>query len=382
VSGTVVDIRYGSPVAGAKVLVLGQTAPVTTDSAGHFTVPGVTPPYGIAAVDIGADGTNPGVHAWLGLMRRDPTLGIDGKVKWVPTSTATLTFSVTNPSGVAINQFMTHDEVYFDDQKGLLQWQGSGPVTGVFASYGLGGIGTQCADLSGYGTTASLTVAPGASLGAVTVTQQPVKGTPLQGSLTLPDQLSLDVLSYDVHTAEGGVVSVGVTCISDLSNLSFPVLDVPGGSISLMVIANDAKVGGVRRAQVPVASIKLGTPFHVDVPAPPFATAPDYPVVWPPKLSAVSRLTSPHVAVFQIAPHFGWSGPAIDVVTDSDTLVVPDLSALGAVVAPSTSMDWSVSDVPEFASVDDVAAGPLLNVLTLGLKYSDLRGNGKGFETQ
>ncbi len=68
VSGTLVD-GTGQPVSGVAIAI-GEATPVNTDSAGHFSIAGVKPPYELTVIDAAAKSA----VVYKGLTRADPKL--------------------------------------------------------------------------------------------------------------------------------------------------------------------------------------------------------------------------------------------------------------------------------------------------------------------
>jgi hypothetical protein len=113
--------RSGGPVVGASVQIIDPLGPkpvVTTDAAGAFAVPTVTPPYSLSVVPGAPEATEGTSVTWEGVTRTDPTVLIHGQntapvgATCVSGNLSTITGTLTAPVGAgnqASVQFISPD---------------------------------------------------------------------------------------------------------------------------------------------------------------------------------------------------------------------------------------------------------------------------------
>jgi hypothetical protein len=358
IAGTVLD-ELGLPVAGAKVMIVGQATVRTTPANGTFSFPGVAPPYDIAA----ALGSVEAVE-YVGVTRSDPILvlpmsGLAG------TKTANISFTASPPPTTGVTWTPAwippgsseYFSAFYSTSAGAattpFQWaDANSTVNGTAVAFERDGSGnfTRFGVLSGVPVTD--TQFSNVSLPMSAVTTGTVMGTSSRANTSSGTYWSTTLV------AEIGGVRLQIASIpSAEGSFSFSTPKGTGYNLRVVGTASDPSGGGSHACKS-VLPDALGV--VISVPLGPVQTGP--------ATSATGVNTS---------TTFGWTtgGASVSrlqvdspfyrvaVYTAANTAKIPDLTALGFTLPTGATSSWLVvSAIPALGiigpTVDDTAAGP------------------------
>jgi len=364
VTGRVVD-TVGSLVPGATVSIGSQQA--TTDTAGAFSISGVTAPYDAAVVVLIGPRTT--AIVFMGLTRADPTLIAAPLNINAPDSTGTVSGSVTG--GDPLPDDSDRSEVAWgspDDPQTItalftenpwsmnfswpglagtsgdvhaLQWT---PLTGIPTSYKAYGVRTGVVLPSG-GTTSGVTIAM----------TSPDAGT-IGGGVTVPAGVNLTGKTLNIDFADGASFTVG-TESSASTSFDYPVPTGIGSTAS--VTAQGMSASGLGLTLTQLRGIASGSTGNVvGLVAPPVPSTP------PANATAVTNDT-----------HFTWTSfvgglhivaittnssaaPDYFLITTGTSAKIPILGTAGVVFPGATVYQWSIDAIGPWESIDAYAGGP------------------------
>jgi hypothetical protein len=358
VSGVIVDL-FGNPAPGITVSVAEQST--VSDANGRFSLPNVSPPYGLTAVSVRA---NEAV-VYEGLTRSDPTIqwrqslssfGRRGQIlgtidAGVPIDALTRTRIVFRaPEALAPPAFFPTTTTY-----GLsVMWNGAQTITGSVHALQvttdvLGGLPTA---FPGYGVRTDVPIFDGSNTPGVDLPLSPPSVGSIGGAFSLPAGYSFLGRSHSLGFADGASIPVGGDNGQELvfsytlpSNIdATAIIDAqatgPGG-----VIVNRRETG-----------IAVGTTGLV------IALPQGAPIIGPTDgTTSVDGQTEFSWNAFPggvfTVDFFGNQGaPSFHVVTRATRTTIPQIPSLPLPVVP-TQYTWRLFAAAPFASMDE-AAGP------------------------
>lgn len=364
VSGIVV-IPSQLPAEGMTVVIPGRPATIT-DASGTFSISGVTTPYDCTVLVTPTDLS----ITYVGLTRPDPTLQVfdlieprsgtlDGAVTpFSATAMAPrLVFGSPDGAAEAVDGAPAGDPVpdRYDYQL-FPGWSGPPITTGtVHALQWLETDGLPTT-YTGYGSQANVAV-PNYDVGtatAPTVTLAPVETSTLTGSITAFEGAVLLKKEVDVHFDTGGLLPI---VVDGSAPLAFSYATPSLASVATLDVTVTAALGtGDDVSHVCERGLAADADVQLALVAPPLASAPG------------SGATG-----VGLTTDFTWSGfsggvhvlvtqadgaaPWYYVVTSGTAARIPDLSAHGMPLPPSTDYRWQVRAYARFPDVD-AFAGP------------------------
>ena len=363
VSGRVLQLPGGS-VASLPVAIIGQGAALT-DELGNFTIPNVTPPYDIVVGS--SDGMTTSMILYPGLVRPDPRL-----LTFVsPEFTATVDGAVSG--GVGYPQPADHlSHVAISTESGSGFQVDVDPATGAYfqspswafhesttahltaVQYQVDGSGLAN-NFTG-ARTSQFPLSDGAAV-VVPVSLLPVATTTISGTYSIPAGYTLQGKNLAIETPSFALISLPADPVNNGTfALDAPV--IPGRS-NLLVVSAQSPTGGL--VQVAQRAIPPGTTgLAIEAPEAvefifPFdgSTGIDHDTLF------LSTEFPDGVYLFQFS---GLStAPNFIVVTDDPVAQIPDLSAFGVSLPPSTSYFVSATGLGRFADLEEFTGptGPL-----------------------
>jgi hypothetical protein len=367
VSGTVMLYTSQFPADGVTVVIPGKPAAIT-DASGTFSISGVTTPYDCTALDLQGKVST----TYLGLTRSDPTLQIFDLIE--PRS-GTINGSVTpftatllpplvvfgSPDGAtALAGGAEAGDPVPDryDYELIPGWSGPTTTTGTLhALQWMEGNDGQPATYTGYASQAGVEVPNFGMAWAPTLALAPVGTSTLTGSITAFQGAVLRSKVVEVHFKTGGLLPI-VTDLTTPLTFSYATPSL-ASSVAAIDVTAAATLGSTQDT-----SFVYGRGLSPDGSAqftlrgPPLASAPANGATgvglttdfsW----SAFSGVGGGvHVLVTQGVGNAPW----YYVVTSGTTARIPDLSAHGMPLPPSTDYGWQVRAYAPFTSVDAFAA--------------------------
>lgn len=365
------------PIPGVSVLLLGKpgVAPVATDSAGHFSIDGVVPPYDVGMTIPGS----PVVAVYRGLTRVDPWLetgflgppgiasahfsGTLAGAAGFPEASGTQTYvSAWSPTGF---NYRTTANTTSSAWTVAPQMLGSRP--GDFHLHAI----EFTNDASGhpvafprYGNLDLPQVAPGATISGQDIALTPVPNTiALTGTLAVPATLGNFAAAHArIDYAPG---PSGFSLVPPQDFIEFPGFTVTSGTFALHApqIPNTA-IDVYAEAYGPsgdVTYLKRGVsgsaPVTIDLPDP---TVP----VLPPPNAVISTNTTfvwsvvPDSVTLMVVQPSSTPGPELFLFqAGASGTPLPDLSELGFSLVPGGDYFWYLYAFGPYPTIDD-ACGP------------------------
>jgi hypothetical protein len=363
VSGTVLPLE-GTTVSFLPVAILGQGAALT-DATGNFTIPNVTTPYDIV---VGFDsGTKSTFIVYQGLLRPDPRLiGLIG-------DQYSTTISGTVSGGAGYPEPAAHrSAIHVAADSGLADTAVVHPVTGAY-SLGASWDATPSTtvyltaiqyqvDGSGMPTTftggrvAKLSVTDAAPLTAP-VALGGIRTATVSGTYSHPPGYAFDGKEVDVESVGFFLVPLPTSIVDDGAfSLAAPVLS----DRSLAVLTGATSPLG-SRAVVMRRGVPPGTTgLDLVVPEAPAVIFPfDGAAGVDHSTQFLSEPFPEGIRIYQFVS--AGTDPNFFVVSDQDTVEIPDLTALGAALPASASYSFGFTGLGPFADLEEFAgpAGPL-----------------------
>lgn len=369
VRGRVVQLSGGS-VAFLPVAILGQGAALT-DAQGNFTIRNVTTPYDIATGF--SNGTQISMVVYRRLRRTDPLVVAD-----VTAFDFSAQLSGTFSGGAGYPEPPNHfSDFNLTTDAGDTGGNSVDPTTGAFshtASWPFSPNRTGHLTAVQYAVNAAgqvnqFTGAATAEIGLVDggsifqpVALQPVPTTTLAGTYSYPPGYSLNRKELVIEapafahiflpddTVDNGSFALAGPVINDRSNGVIIDAISATGSQSIVLRRNIAAGSSRLRIDVPPAP-ELIFPFSG-------STGVDHDTLF------LSTEFDRGIYFYQFDSN---SGPDFVVVTDEPVAQIPDLSSLGASLAPSTAYSLSLLGIGVFEDIDGFAGptGPLPDDLAL-----------------
>jgi PKD repeat protein len=362
VEGRVIGLN-GRPTAGATVLASGRPT-ATTDAEGRFTIAAVEPPYDVVVTDPGEDAA----VVYLGLTLERPTLTRPGTAPGANHSAA-IAGTVSGGSGypqpadhrtaVAFGSLETRASALAGGATGAfalpsVTW--FGPTTTAGALHALQwrvGAGGLPAAFVGHGQRPLALQAGSAPYTGQDMALLPISSSSLSGTVSVPAGVTLWQRAAFVVFPEGGLLGTAGETTS-VASFTYVTPVVEGATMTVAasgVGASLAETSFVVRAGLLPGATNVALPL----PPVPHLVAPG------PGATGVAHATtftwtSPAggVAVVTFSPQA--AGPTLTVVTTADSAGIPNLAGLGLALPSSAPYAWSVTALPEFATVDAAAA--------------------------
>lgn len=368
VSGKVLGSN-GKPLSNAAVLVLGKQ-PVTTDASGAFSVPGVTTPYDIVAVN----GGKQSAIVYKGVTRQSLTLSLStdttatslnatlaGTIVGAQTPSATVrepqVVFVSPEGGSSSTTFNAASSTYSAN----VTWSGSATTTGtIFAFQGerASSSSTVYTRFTGFGRRDNVSLSSGAAVSNQSVSLGSVANSTLAGTITPPSGFTL--LSNNVNlefpqgvnvslfnaTSPGSSFSYAVPVIAQ-STLSLTTIALAPGFVSISAATRRGMAAGTNNV-----SLTLKDPSN-----------PTLPLDDATNVTRTSEFTwsgtpgGVHIVAFLKDPSAGGTPYTLNVITSAARTTIPDLSALGMAVPANTAFSWQVQTLSPISSVDTMLAG-------------------------
>jgi hypothetical protein len=367
-AGRVVNL-FGQAVAGARVTI-GAGSVVTTDAQGKFTVSNAAPAYDAAvAVEepIAALNGPPSIGravVYRGLTRRDPVFYIP-EMKVVQGS---VVHSNSPPQTILSTGSSGGGQILLWAFTNALGFVATGDFTGApkfFIWFGpsdavnVGSLALLFASSGGITASGSAPFTAGEATSSITVPLTTTTPLTVSGTARPAAGCLIGVQEVVVPSSDGRTASVLASAGPRQPDGSVP-FTIPVG------FTNDLPLS----LRIPVGCAILGTSvvarrlspsttnLDVNVPAPPQITAP---APFGTATSATSLTwTAPSGAVSVL--HFdridtnGALLGTLDVATASTSTTFPDLTALGAVVLPGSTLNWRVESWGGVNGTDGLAA--------------------------
>jgi hypothetical protein len=383
-TGIVVD-NQGLALPGVTVFVLGG-APVVTDVAGAFSVPGIVPPYDALLVSAAAKGGT----LYVGLTEPDPWLvsQFDVPRDHEATVEGTLVAGDSDFASPNAADTYTRTDVALDrggqtrisnpmdaaDGFGLVpQWGGASTTSGTFHALQYTRAGDLVTAFHGYASK-SLTVSDGDTVDLGMPVMDSVAAAHLSGT-TSTEGASFEVaqIASAVSFLDGGAMELnGQTAALDTFDHLLPGALGAKGRVTVTALSSDV-VGAagiiLTRAglALPTTDLEIIVP---DLPLP----LPLSPAAGAGGVGEGSELVfedvpnAVHLVTFGSASFSGMT--TLWVVTTEDHVRLPDLAPYGVELDPEADYQWWVRSYVGYASVDDLAVPELFAEIQRGLRDS------------
>lgn len=364
VSGTVID-NLSQPTPGARVQV-GSTL-VTTDAAGHFSIPSVESPYDVTLVPEG--GADP--YLYLGLTTHEPTLRIhDRPVNPTPKAQSTtllLELPQIGGGSVEVGFVIDGPDDLAPPTVGPVSstTPGQYPISIVWAGDATLPIRIQA---FGYETDAT-TGAPKHYVGYDTADLDLANGTPatwnvswkaptfaestLSVSMSLPDEYQFWESALALRSAGAARARAFAWASGGGPEISFVVPDLPGATFEFQVCAGNLEASSCRTLPGLTAGTK-GIPLEIE----------RGPTLLSPARDGsfgigtqIEWMKQGEGAVFVLLfPQQSAAGrPRYYLATDGDSAKIPDLTGLGVNLPPGLAYYLQVLRNGAIESVDELA---------------------------
>ncbi len=382
ISGHVVDAG-GHPVAGVVARVAGHAA-ATTDGAGAFTIPEVTPPYDLVLSTSGSGRT---VQVYAGLTRADPTAAIYQAglaATGVGDRSANLAGQVNggDPEAAARGDFQgvlfASAELPAGDPLDVvgvaiappsasyelpMSWRGTGSLRGaVLAVQWRADLNTAAPTAYWLATAPDVNVADGATASIPSLDLAAVPAVTTQGTVRLPPRYALKLTSAQLAPATQGPSfllfyddNAGVPWGDPpIFRYVLPALD--GAALQLCARAANTAAGHLDSAAM--GCVEASGLAAVDIPV----TAAPEPLVPANGANAVGLDTvfawqpfPEGMNVLEVTPD-GTDAPAFLVFTAASRATLPDLGEAALALPSGASYHWRVRGLAPVDSVDALAA--------------------------
>jgi hypothetical protein len=368
VNGTVVDIN-GQPASGQTVLITSGTTfsqMATTDVNGAFTVPAVPTPYNATIIQASI------ATEYVGLTRADPTLTAFFFVSDNRSAGLSGTFTggtFPEPTGYSTTLIFDSPQTVHglgDPTSGsysaTIKWPGASTTTGTLYALQVHTDGGVPADYPGFGMLTGVTLTDTSSLGGQNVALNPVTAGALSGSATAPTGYSILYKSIDLQVASNLSLNV---LFDPTTNGTFGYVTPAVSNTTLTVTAAASSALGEFSAVIKAGQSANASGLTFTIPAAPVLTA-------PPDAGTGVTLTTPFTwtsypgAVYEFETRSS-GGVSFYILTASTTATLPDLSAYGFPLPPTTDFSWFVVALAPVASVDLLAAPGGFNSVTIDL---------------
>jgi hypothetical protein len=369
VTGKVVG-PTGQPVIGIPVFV-GTLPSVVSDVNGGFTIPNVTTPYTITAVD----GLQKMGIVFIGLTRSDPVLTffltpsgtalsatvsgtISGGASYPePASHKTLVAFVSPEiaSGTTVN---TTTGTYTTSPS----WFGPTTTTGtIHALQWQFDAGNLPVTFKGYGTKASVALSNSGVFAAQNIAMSPISQSSVSGSVTPPVGYTVSSKSVVVSLGTTG----GITILSDATStttFTYNTPNVPSATLRLSAVAS--------KSPYQASAFKVGVPVNGTNQAITIPAAPEYslPIAAATGVTDTTRFAwtafanGVHLVLFS-----GGAGqPVYQVVTSETSTKIPKLNSVGLVLPAAAAYSWRIIGIAPFSSIDQAAGAGLFSGILAG----------------
>src|SRR5215472_2578965 len=344
------------PVSGITILIPAKPS-VHTDSAGAFTIVGVTPPYEAWIVDT----ANKILVVYKGLTRSDPVLAHPepvGSIHHASVSGAITGGSYPEPP-------MHHTTVSFSSPEARTHnstdgngayilptsWRGQGSTVGALHALQIRETSSGIpAEYKGYGKR-ELTLSDGLLFGPQNISMNPVASSRLSGSVLAPAGYTLSLKAAFLSVGSGPDL-LFVADSSSASSFSYVSPNIPNTSLILWSVASKAgnSVLGLRAG---LAANSTGV--NMTIPA---AAEPISPLDAATGVNGTSTFSWSAFSngVHQIFFNPGVAGlPSYYVWTTSTTTTIPDGNGLGLGLPAASRYTWHVEGFSPYASTDAAA---------------------------
>jgi hypothetical protein len=369
VSGKVVG-PTGQPVVGIPVFV-GTSPSVVSDASGNFTIPNVTTPYTITAVD----GLQKIGIVFIGLTRSDPVLTFF----LTPSGTSlTATLSGTISGGANFPEPVNHKTITAFVSPEVAATSTASTVTGIYnISPNWFGPTTTTGTLhalqwqfdanglpvtyKGYGTKTGIALSNGGTFGSQNVAMSPIAPLNVSGSVVPPAGYTVTSKSAVVLLGTAG----GITIVTDptaTTTFTYNTPTIAGATLRLQ--------GAATKSPYQSAAFKIGVPLNgtgqtITIPA-----SPEYSL---PVAAATGVTTNTDFAwtAFAGGVHLvlftgGAGQPSYQVVTAATTAKIPNLTSVGLPLPAAAGYSWRIIGISPFASIDQAAGAGLFSGIVAG----------------
>jgi hypothetical protein len=348
----------GNPLAGVTVAIGTKTT--LTDADGHFSIPGVTPPYDLTLV---APGDPPMAGVYQGLTRPDPTLVFvffDG-LGTPHTGVVAGSVSGGDPipgagefTGAVFSSPETTGLVTLDSKDFSLPLAWFGPTTTNGTVHMLQWKsperGRPPTAYTAFGTVTNLRVTDGETAAAGTIPLFDPGTASISGDIVAPAGATVFSKDLALEFSDHAILPLG----ADTSNDSHFAFAVPGNITLTAVVTALAEFFATGtatfRREAGIARGATGVSIVLPAPALPSTPADGSTDVSP---STEFRWSLVPGGVHLILFNGTATKPSYYVVTAETSTRIPDLPALGAALPSASRYVWFVVRYAPFASVDE-----------------------------
>jgi hypothetical protein len=363
VSGTVL---LNGPLPGVSVAVLGQgLEAVVSDTAGHFTIAGVVPPYDLAASDAvigdtiifrGVSKTDPTFHFLAAPVVGHTATIVGGLTNGgFPTAAGTSTIvRVFSPEGIANGATVTPATGAYSITP---SW--NGPSTTQARLHALQIVNGPPMSFTGQ-VSSSVLVHPGDTVVAQNLALVPMTTGTISGTTIPPPGANVIALDLSLRYGGGGVpfgipqptedVLRIASVFSTAAGFSLKSPVVPSTSLDLDVFAFGSTVMNSITTTLHGLSANASGLSIVSA-APPLALLPVNGTVTDPGTNF--SIDAPPSSVNHFYFYGGGTPLRIEVVTTANQISMPDFAEIGAVLPPGVTMNWQAESDGPFGSIDE-----------------------------